>query len=324
MRPLILLPIVAMAALVAACTSDDGSSGHNNTTATGTTSTHSGGAGGSMGTGGPEGGSPATCNPSTGEGGMSCVPQGYTTTPDGVVVDTVTVDVEDLQGNPMANTMAEICGFDVCHSGMTDANGHAFINAANDNMDEPRLRYGNDRTYVMLQAPLPNPPTVTFGLIHTARLPDAATGVELVPGQQLSSGDVTLTLDAGTYIKFSTLDYCYPEEQTFRAVTIPLPPTTTLPGVDPTLGFEMLFGMAPTQTLFCPSAQMTVPNAPNWAPNVPVEFWLQGIELDEKYAPYGGWGKVSDGAVSSDGSKVSTTAGQGIPVIGVIAVRLTP
>ena len=44
----------------------------------------------------------------------------------------------------------------------------------------------------------------------------------------------------------------------------------------------------------------------------------------EEWAPYGGWAKVSEGAVSGDGKNISTADGGGLPLVTVVGLRRTP
>jgi len=322
-NPTLSLTLV-LGVLAVACSSGDDTTPATTTTTHSTTSSSTGG-GGSGGAGGHAGGSVPTCNKELGEGGASCTPASYPQGTDAVVVNTVTGDVMDLDGNPAAGLPAEVCGFNVCAAAeQVDASGHLTMNAGGASLTEGLLLYGDGIEWVRLFAPLPNPPDVALGTFSAARLPGAAQGAALVLGQDAVSGDVTLHLDASAYVEFDVLTYCTPDEQIFRAVTIPVDGSVTLPAVTQALGFEMLFGMAPVSAMICPAAKMTVPNAPGWTANAPVEFLLQGTSVFQEWAVMGEWTKVSDGAVSADGLTVSTADGQGIPEIGTIGVRLAP
>ena len=300
---------LAALSLVAACAKDDTEPTATTTTTTTTTSS---------------GGSAPVCVLSAGAGGMSCTPPGFSTTKTETLVNTVTADVVDLASAPAADVVADVCGFNICYSGSSDASGHISVNAKNDGLEVPRLLYGDGIEYVRLQSALPAVPDAAFGTIHIARLPSAASGAVLAPGAEASSGGVTLSLAADAFVTFDVLLYCKQAEQTFRAVQIPLDAGLALPGVDATLGLGLLFGMAPVGTQICPRAQMTVANSAGWTPGATVEFYFQGISLFEEYAPYGGWAKVSEGTVSGDGATVSTNGAEGIPELGVIGIRLKP
>jgi hypothetical protein len=58
-----------------------------------------------------------------------------------------------------------------------------------------------------------------------------------------------------------------------------------------------------------------------WAAGTAVEFFVSGIDVGQQWAKWASWAKVSDGQVSSDGATISTTAGQGLPVLANLAVR---
>jgi hypothetical protein len=321
----LLLGASILAAWPLACSSDDTDTGGTTTTTTSSTSTTSTPTGTTTGAGGSgaQGGTEPTCNFSLGEGGNSCEAPGYTPAETDQNVGLVTADVLGLDGEPAALIPGELCGLNIClvaHE--ADASGHLSLDGQNGAATNALLLYGNGVDYVQLFAALPDVADPALGTIHAARLPALADGVPLVPGEASTSGDVTLTLAAAAFVEFDVLKFCSAGEQAFRAVTIPLDAELVLPAVDPAMSFEMLFGLAPMDTAICPAAQLTVPNLAAWAPDAEVEFWLAGTNLMQEWAPYGGWGKVSDGVVSADGTTVSTNVGEGLPVLGTIAVRL--
>ncbi|HEX7671984.1 MAG TPA: hypothetical protein VF395_20455, partial [Polyangiaceae bacterium] len=87
---------------------------------------------------------------------------------------------------------------------------------------------------------------------------------------------------------------------------------------------EIIVGLTPTSTTFCPRAGLSVPNTPGWKAGAAVEFFLHGVEVTEEFAPYGGWAKVSSGTVSADGKTVDTDPDEtsGLPILSVVGVRL--
>jgi hypothetical protein len=320
-----LLPIVplALAALTPACSDDDDGSGGAGGTGTTTTGTPTGTpTGTSTGTGGGTGGGNPTCTQSIGEGGSTCSATWTVVPPVEEVVNTVTADIVDLQGSPAANIPADVCGLNLCEFASADANGHVSVDASGATFQDVRLLYGNGLEWVKFAAPLPSVPDADFGTITAVALPPMASGVAFSVGGTATSGDVTLDLAPDVFVEFNILFYCFPEDQVFRAATIPLGGNAVLPAIPDNQGFEMAFGLAPIDTKFCRPAQMTVPNTPGWSANAPVEFWFHGTSVFQDHAPFGGWAKVSDGAVSGDGQTVSTNPGEGIPQLGVIAIRL--
>ena len=67
---------------------------------------------------------------------------------------------------------------------------------------------------------------------------------------------------------------------------------------------------------------LTVPNTAGWPAGQAVEVFIHGVSVEEEWAPYAGWAKVSGGVVSDDGLSVVSTEGEGLPVLGVVGVRL--
>ena len=141
----------------------------------------------------------------------------------------------------------------------------------------------------------------------------------MVVGTTLTSGDLSLTVDAEGVIEVDEINFPEPEQQLFRSSTVPAARIAEV--IDPALGLEMLFAAGPFETLFCPAAKVSVPNSEGWDPGTAVELWLQGVDTLQHWAPYAGWTKVSTGAVSADGLTIETTEGEGLPSLGVIGFK---
>lgn len=139
----------------------------------------------------------------------------------------------------------------------------------------------------------------------------------------MTNSGVTLTIAAGSKIQLEP-DFITDDEKQFRAVEIPTGGGQIPQAVDLGLGFEILIATTPVDTHFCPNAKLSVPNTAGWPAGTEVEFWVHGVGTDEEWAPYGGWGKVSGGAVSSDGAQVVTADGEGIPLLSVFGIRKKP
>jgi hypothetical protein len=325
MRPLLhlcwLLPSLALA--VACSSSDDGNGGPTTTTTTetGGTSSTTSGTGASGGSGGSDGGGSITCNYETGQGG-SCQAPGFDPPTDESTVDSVSATITDLDGNPVVGLLVDVCDLSICYNGTTDADGDVAVNTQSHTFTGVRMLYGNGVGTVRLYAPLPPTALAALGEIQVARLP--ATGSPLVPGEDATSGDATLAVNADAFVEFDSMVYCTTGEQAFRSVSIPTDGSVNVPALDESYGFEIAVGLAPINTQICPPAQLTVPNTPGWAANAEVEFWYQGTLAFLDYAPFGDWALVSDGVVSADGQTVSTNEGEGIPELGLVAIRLKP
>ncbi len=237
-----------------------------------------------------------------------------------IAITSVGATITDLADQPVAGLPVAVRGIDLSFAGSTNASGDVTV-SPNHSIHHPAFVYGDALTYPLLEIPL-TAATTALGTIHTAALP--ASGVAFVPGSAITSGPVTVTLATGTTVLVDELTYDTPEKQQFRAVALPvakLGPLVTPSG----LALVQLYGVAPVQTLFCPSAKITVPNDAALPAAAAVEFYILGSDAGQAWAPYAGWTKISDGAVSADGNTVSTSAGGGFPILeGVFGIRLAP
>ncbi len=330
------LSILPLAAL--AC----GSSSTSGTGASSPSSSHAGSSSGSSsgattssGSGGGAGGS----SPSSSSSGMPC-PAGTTYGGGETAVPeaSVTAKIVDETGAPMAaGQPVYLCGINICPStNKTDATGGVLISYSASGTGEPKkpaLKVGDAITYAEIAIPVQGGTTdLTSGgtkVINTAKLA-GKPGAALTPGTSAVSGDVTLTLAAGAYVDINPLVYTTTDSQMFRAVNIPIANESPWLASSGKNDFALLYGVGPAETPICPGAKVTValphanmtPNDLNWAPNAAVEFWIMTVDVEQKYAPYAGWAKMSDGTVSNDGTSISTTDGQGFIYLQTFAVRL--
>jgi hypothetical protein len=206
-------------------------------------------------------------------------------------------------------------------------------------MKKPAFKFGDTVSYAELAIPL-TAATTDFtmtgtGKLATAKLADTSSAT-LAPGKDATSGSVTVSIPTGASIGINMLVYDTSDAQMFRAVNIPLTnegpvlaPVTVGDGGTPA-DFQLLYGVAPTETTLCPAAKVTValphatmmPNDLGWAAGTAVEFWIMTTDTGQTYAPYAGWAKMSDGVVSADGTSVATVPGQGFIFLENFAIRL--
>lgn len=307
--------ILALAALAASCSSDPAATGTStdNTTssASGTGGSGTGGAGGSGGSGGAGG---SECDPS-GQDGCKPDPKDSNATP--ITIDTIAATLLDENDMPVADQLVFACGVDICPPPKaTGADGKVTLSIGNKMLKQPAFKYGDGLLYGKFAALLTEAST-TFPKAYTPKLP--AEGMQLVAGQDATSGGVTITLEADTVIEHDTLTYDSCEAQAFRAA--PIPAAKAPAGLDPALGLEILYAVGPVDTFFCPSAKVTVANTAGWAAGTAVEFYVHGLSVGQEHVPYGEWAKVSDGEVSADGKSISTSAGGGLPVLSAFGVK---
>jgi len=291
------------------------------------------GAAGSVGAAGQSGG---------GTGGQSaCGPRGtYGGGETSQAGASITANIVDETGAPVVGQPVYIGGLDITSApSTTDSAGHVAIQT-NLSMKRPAFKVGDSLTYTELAIPLTAASTdFSAGgqLLAIGKLSNK-TGASLTPGTPATSGDVTVTVPAGGTVGIDTLVYGTPDSQELRAVALPLansgPVLASAPaGVG--AGFALLYGVAPSETILCPAAKVTVAlphttsatgNDLGWAAGTAVEFWITTTDTAQTYAPYAGWAKMSDGVVSADGASVSTADGPqgGFTFLENFAVRKAP
>ena len=225
--------------------------------------------------------------------------------------------LSDPSGNPVPNLLVQVCGLDICVNGTTNAAGKTSV-APGVKLESPAFKYGDGFGFAKLAAPLGKDAKQDLGAIVALPLPSDAEGAAFTSSGEVTHGDVTLILSDQTSVAHDLLTYSDPADRVFRSVPIPLAQSTR--AADPSLGFELAYALAPVSTVLCPAAGVRVKNALAWDPGTAVEVYIQGLEVDEKWAPYAGWIKVADASVTSDGASIESTSG-GIPILSSLALR---
>lgn len=232
-------------------------------------------------------------------------------------VSATLLDVDEV---PVEDEIFEVCGIDLCSPpARTGKDGRVTMAPATPLVEKkPAAKFSHGIQMPRFAILLPRERVIDLGVIHTVRLPALATGVPLVAGSEASSGGLTLSPSGGTQIKIDLLTYESAAEQAFRAVKLPL--DKNLEFIDASLGLELVYGATPVETRFCPPAKLRVENSGGWAAGTEVEVLLHGVAIEEEFAPYGGWAKVSDARVTADAAFIETTS-PGLPVLGVVGFR---
>ena len=261
--------------------------------------------------------------PAEGGAAPECPAPGYAEPSDPVRVGTFSATVEDSSGNPMTGVLAQVCGIDLCINVDVLDNG-SVTHAVNADFIKPAFKYGDGVGYAKF-AQLLEPDaagSVELGTVVSFALPDLGGAVELAPGSTARSGAVELELAADFVATIDPFDFDTPAEQGFRAVDVPL--TVAPPAVDASLGLELVYALTPAAALLCPAAVLTVANTPGWPAGTAVDVFVHGVSIEEPWAPYAGWAKVSDAEVSADGASITTRGHAGLPTLSVIGLRRTP
>ncbi len=243
-------------------------------------------------------------------------PPGYPTSAEQQLVGTVDAMLVDLEGTPRSDVMVQVCGLDVCISGMVMEGGLASTTVGS-MMTLPAFKYGDGYKYGRVALLLPSPTeAVDLGTVSVPPLPSA--GAAISAGAVTSSGGVALELDANAGVTFDRLTYRTADEQAFRATELPVDQAPA--GLDPGLGFETYFALGPPDTEFCPPATLVVPNSLGLSPGDEVEFFLHGLDVEERYAPYGGFTKFASGTVSDDGLTIRSSE-RSLPLLSLVAIK---
>jgi hypothetical protein len=217
-------------------------------------------------------------------------------------VATVQASLVDSSGAPVAGQDLLVCGDNLCSlPGPTDSQGSAqfFLCEA---MVLPALKFLGGAGYVSFATAVTKENT-TFAPITLVPLPATGAAIPMAAGT-VASGPVTLAV-------------------AFRAAQVDV---TKVPAALPaSLSLNVIWGLAPVNATLTPSATLTIPNTESWPAGSKVDFYMNGVEPAAGVAvPYGAWGPVGTGTVSQDGTTISTDtgAGNGIPVLSMVGVRL--
>ncbi len=234
-------------------------------------------------------------------------------------VTTLTATVYDGTGAPVAGLPVFVCGTNLCSlPSKTAADGTVEVDVCLP-FAAPALKVFSDPQWGPFAALLPSGgPSYALGAVTVTALP--ASGATLASGTgTVTSGGVSLGLTAAT-VTFD-VEHATPDAQLFRAVAVPaasLP--ATLQG-----GVTAAWALAPLNTKLAPAADLTLPNTQGWAAGAAVDVYLDGTDPsgNPPPAPWGAWGLLGTGAVSSDGASIVLTSAQGgLREIAMVGVKL--
>lgn len=225
----------------------------------------------------------------------------------------------DALGAPVVGLPVFVCGTNLCSEPVkTAADGTVGV-AVCLPFAGPALKVFSDPAYVPFAALLTGAgPSFSVGTVTIVRLP--GTGAPLATGSgTVSSGPVSLTLD-GTTVTFD-VEHATPDAQMFRAAPVA---ASALPG-SLAGGVTAAWGLAPLNTTLVPPAQLTLPNDPKWPAGAAVDVYANGTDpaAIPPAPPWGSWGLLGTGAVTSDGGSIVLTSAQGgLPAIAMVGVKL--
>gem|GEM_PF-1122481 len=218
----------------------------------------------------------------------------------------------DEQGEPTSAGLVQICGKDICINARVGDNGK-LAEGVDQTLDTPACKFGDGLTWGKLALPLAAGDSA-LGTLTTPRLPEFADAVPFTSGEAVTSGGVTLTLAANAHVEVDTLTYEDEAQQGFRAVALSEPALTQL-GQD----FVAGYALSPVETRICPSPALSLENTGDLPPGTALELFVLGLDVAEKWAPYGAWQKVGEGQVADDGATLEFA--DGLPLLTAIGIR---
>jgi len=244
-----------------------------------------------------------------------CDAPDYSVASDAIQVDRVRATLRVPSGDAAADLPVQVCGIDACLPFKANSNGVLNVSPRRP-MVRPALKYGDGFDYAELAIPLTEADQ-NVGELVALPLPPVSEGSKFPNSGAVTSGDLTLKLASNVTVVHDILSYT-DDQLVLRSVPVPLAESEQ--ALPPSAGFELAYGLAPLGTTFCPPAALSLKNTQNWLPSTEVEVFVQGLAVDEKWAPYASWLKVADARVSKDGKSIDTTSG-GIPILSSIALR---
>jgi hypothetical protein len=233
---------------------------------------------------------------------------------------TLQATLVEPDGAPSATNELQVCGFDICLPGESVGDGSLSIGSGTTHaIVGPAFKYGLGRAFAELAYSLPSEAAFNLGTVTLLPLPGLDTGAAITAGATAASGGVELEVDAGVAVEFDELTFEDGPSRWFRAAPLAGFESIAVPSE---LGFGLVVGMTPVATTFCPPASLRVPNLLGWEAGAPIELWMNGIEFEQRFAPYGGWAILGEGFVSADEATVEFSGL--LPALATVGLRLKP
>ncbi|MBK7581944.1 MAG: hypothetical protein IPI67_17270 [Myxococcales bacterium] len=293
-----------------------------------------GGSGGSGGTSG-SGGSGGTAGAAGSAGAAPCTNDGG---PNAVCVLSVKGRAVDALGSPVPGLSTSVCG-SVCWYGESDATG-AFTVTVGERIPVDQyssLPHGRpDRTNFYFALPSAASEIIDVGDLTLLDLPKTGPGLVVrsdkqgAPAQSVKSGELTLSVSAGTQVKLDVEDVALDAAgKQFRALSVPAAQRALF--APASLNLVALFALTPfesaivDETTALPAlAQLSADNTPNLPAGTPVEWLALGSYLFDDWVKPAAFAVVATGSVSADGARIEMDAGQGVRYLTWVGVRAKP
>lgn len=233
-------------------------------------------------------------------------------------IKTMDAQVVELDGRPIEGVVLMACSPARCVHNDSDVNGKVHLEQCAW-LPQPSFRVVGFERFVQFAIPMRGPATdFSFMNVPLVHLPEKGVAIEAGKAQTLSQNGASLELLAGE--KNIVVDALGPYAD-FRAVELPI---DHLPkGLDPGLGFGLVYELGPQNTELSPPARLTLPNRPAWPKGTAVEVYLQNYDtVKDLPVRIGEWYLASTGTVTDDGASIVTDTG--VPRLSLVGVRKKP
>jgi hypothetical protein len=270
------------------------------------------------------------------EGGACSLPSDAS--PDAICVESVAGRLVDESGAPaVAGVLVTACGAVQCEPGLTDDIGRFTIPvnrwlAPTEYSVIPHGRPYKAGFYFPLPVDQPGP-DLDLGDLPFLTMPSTGPLIDInrdgTPAQSVTSGDVTLDIPDGIYVRLDVESYAAGDDgRMFRALRVPdallsrfVPPSLGVLAAYALEPFESQFEVPVTKELV--DVRLSFDNALQLPAATPVEFLALGNYLHPDWVTPARFEPVATGQVTADGSRIDFAAGQGIRYLTWVAIRAT-
>jgi hypothetical protein len=225
-------------------------------------------------------------------------------------------------GAPANNLLVSVCA-GTCYFGRTGADGNftTLVDAQIPYDQFALMLHGrpDNATYYTPLPPLAGMSSTFAAPLPLPAMPSSGPTIALdISAQTLTSGDVTLTLAAGTMVQLSVEDVVNgaPGKQ-FRALTIAQP--SSMPFVDAAAPPDALYGFSPFESVFSQKAQLTFTAPAGFANGIAVDVQQMTVLIGGA-PPAGRFVHAANAHVVA--GQVVMDAGEGVTGLSFIALKM--
>lgn len=243
----------------------------------------------------------------------------------------------DGAGAPIAtHTLASACGPATCSPGYTD-DGGAFTIGVGFHIDPDvysvQLHVRPDRTAFYFALPKGAAgPVIGVGALRVLPMPAHGPLLDVnrngAPAQTVTSGDVTLDVPAGVYVRLDVESNLAGDHgREFRALTIARNFIEDF--ADDALGVQAMYALEPFESSFdhpppqsMPAAvRLSFANTAAFTAGTSIDVLALGSYVYPEWVTPAAFEKVAGAHVSPDGSRIELDPGEGLPHLTWIALR---